>query len=291
MVKVKIPASSANLGPGFDCFGIAWQCWNEIEFDKADSLIITGCDDAYKNENNLAYVAYSRTLKEAGIECKGAVINFGKTDIPVSRGLGSSAALICGAVVAANELYKLGFSREQLFRIATEVEGHPDNIAPAMFGGFTASTMAGDQPVTAAYSVSDKLCFCCLVPNFELSTTLSRSVLPQSYSKADAVFNVSRAALLIRAIEDGNAELIKIAMEDKIHQPYRFKLIDGVDDARAIALECGAATMCISGAGSTLLVVGDSAELYEKLSVKIPERFPGWKVLHMQLDTVGVQII
>lgn len=291
MVKVKIPASSANLGPGFDCFGIAWQCWNEIEFDKSDELIITGCDDAYKNENNLAFVAYRRTLKEAGIDVKGAVINFGRTDIPVSRGMGSSAALICGAVVAANELYDLGFSKELLFRLATEVEGHPDNIAPALFGGFTASTMNGDQPVTGFFPVSDKLFFTCLIPDFELSTTLSRSVLPQSYTKADAVFNVSRAVLVTRAMADGNAELLSVAMEDKIHQPYRFKLIDGIDDARAIAMDCGAAAMCISGAGSTLLAVGSSPIVGEKLKEKITERFPGWRVLPVELDMRGTVII
>ena len=291
MVKVRVPASSANLGPGFDCFGIAWQCYNEMKFEKSDEVIITGCPEEYRNADNMAYQAFMRTLKEAGKEAKGLEIHFGKTDIPVSRGLGSSAALISGAVMAANALYDLGFSKERLFEIATDIEGHPDNVAPAMFGDFTVSAMSNGKPVTRHFPVNEKLTFCCMVPDFELRTSLARSVLPATYEKPDALFNISRSALLIRAIGDGDTELLKIAMEDRIHEPYRYRLIEGVDKAREMALSAGAAAMCISGAGSTLLAIGDNEAFYKTLSVEVPKVFPGWKVMKMILDRNGGQIV
>lgn len=291
-MRIRVPASSANLGPGFDCFGIAWQCYNEIEFERNDRLEISGCDEKYCTADNLAYRAVCAALGAAGIEEeRGVKIRFGRTDIPVSRGMGSSAALISGAVLAANELFGLGYDKEKLFAIATAVEGHPDNIAPAMFGGFTASTMEGERAYTAHFPLSEKLSFVLLVPNQELSTALSRSVLPGTYSRADAVFNVSRAAMLIKAMETGDAQLLQLAMQDRIHQPYRKPLIAGYDKAESIARECGAAAMCISGAGSTMLCVSDDVRFGEKMRGRIGEEFPEWNVLPVQADTQGARIL
>ena len=146
---VRVPASSANLGPGFDSFGIAWKLYNEIRFELAEEgLSISGCDERYRGEDNLACVAFTRVLQSCGRERCGLRINFEKTEIPVSRGLGSSAALITAGVLAANALCDLGLEKSELFDIATSVEGHPDNIAPAMFGGLTVSL-----PVMALYGL------------------------------------------------------------------------------------------------------------------------------------------
>ena len=278
---VRVPASSANLGPGFDSFGIAWQLYNEISFQLAEETEILGCGEAYRNEDNLALRAYRRVLERCGVREEGGVsIRFGKTSIPVSRGLGSSAALITAGVMAANELYELGLSRERLFLLATEVEGHPESV----------SAMAGGHAVTRRFPVSDKLFFTALIPPFELSTALARSVLPESVSREDAIFNVSRGALVLRALGDGDAELLAFAMDDRIHQSYRATLIDGFSAARIEAQECGAAAICISGAGPTLLCVSDRPDFPARMETSLSLTLPGWEMKALTPDLDGAKI-
>lgn len=291
-MKFRIPASSANLGPGFDCFGIAWQCYNEIEFiPREEGLVISGCEEKYCNEDNLAYKAYRAVMAWAGQRESGLEIRFGRTDIPVSRGMGSSAALIVGGVVAANAIHGLELSGSELLAIATSVEGHPDNIAPALFGGFTVSAMDGIAAITTHFPISEKLFFTLLIPDFELSTELARSVLPVNVSRQDAIFNISRSALLIKALERGDRRLMRIALEDKLHQPYRTKLINGYDSAEAAAKKLDAMGICISGAGSTLLCIADRPEFSAEMEKELKESLPGWKVLGVKPDLQGVKMI
>lgn len=291
-MKFRIPASSANLGPGFDCFGIAWQCYNEIEFiPREEGLVISGCAEKYRNEDNLAYKAYHAAMTWAGQRESGLEIRFGRTDIPVSRGMGSSATLIVGGVVAANVIHGLELSGSELLAIATSVEGHPDNIAPALFGGFTVSAMDGIAAVTTHFPISEKLFFTLLIPNFELSTELARSVLPEAVSRQDAIFNISRSALLIKALERGDRQLMRIALEDKLHQPYRTKLIQGFETAEAAAKKLEAMGICISGAGSTLLCIADRPEFSAEMEEALKESLPGWKVLGVKPDLQGVKMI
>ena len=291
-MKFRIPASSANLGPGFDCFGIAWQCYNEIEFiPREEGLVISGCEEKYCNEDNLAYKAYRAVMAWAGQRESGLEIRFGRTDIPVSRGMGSSAALIVGGVVAANAIHGLELSGSELLAIATSVEGHPDNIAPALFGGFTVSAMDGIAAITTHFPISEKLFFTLLIPDFELSTELARGVLPVNVSRQDAIFNISRSALLIKALERGDRQLMRIALEDKLHQPYRTKLINGYDSAEAAAKKLDAMGICISGAGSTLLCIADRPEFSAELEKELKESLPGWKVLGVKPDLQGVKMI
>ena len=291
-MKFRIPASSANLGPGFDCFGIAWQCYNEIEFiPREEGLVISGCEEKYCNEDNLAYKAYRAVMAWAGQRESGLEIRFGRTDIPVSRGMGSSAALIVGGVVAANAIHGLELSGSELLAIATSVEGHPDNIAPALFGGFTVSAMDGIAAITTHFPISEKLFFTLLIPDFELSTELARSVLPVNVSRQDAIFNISRSALLIKALERGDRQLMRIALEDKLHQPYRTKLIQGFETAEAAAKKLEAMGICISGAGSTLLCIADRPEFSAEMEKELKESLPGWKVLGVKPDLQGVKMI
>ena len=291
-MKFRIPASSANLGPGFDCFGIAWQCYNEIEFiPREEGLVISGCAEKYRNEDNLAYKAYHAVMAWAGQRESGLEIRFGRTDIPVSRGMGSSAALIVGGVVAANAIHGLELSGSELLAIATSVEGHPDNIAPALFGGFTVSAMDGIAAVTTHFPISEKLFFTLLIPDFELSTELARSVLPEAVSRQDAIFNISRSALLIKALERGDRQLMRIALEDKLHQPYRTKLIQGFETAEAAAKKLDAMGICISGAGSTLLCIADRPEFSAEMEKALKDSLPGWKVLGVKPDLQGVKMI
>ena len=288
---VRVPASSANLGPGFDSFGIAWQLYDEIGFQIAEETVISGCEERFCNEQNLAFAAYRRVLERCGVrDASGVAIRFGRTGIPVSRGLGSSAALIVAGVMAANEHYELGLSREELFLLATEVEGHPDNVAAALYGGLTVSAMDGGRALTRRFPVSDKLIFTALVPPFELSTALARSVLPSAVTREDAIFNVSRGALLLRALGDGDGELLAFAMDDRIHQPFRSRLIDGFRTARIEAQECGVRSMCISGAGSTLLCVSDRPDFADRMETSLEMALPGWELHVLTPDLSGAMI-
>ena len=288
---IRIPGTSANLGPGFDCFGMAWQCYNEIEFLPSEKLIIEGCDEQYRNGDNLAFRGWNAAFAAAGRTAESVKIVFGKTDVPVSRGLGSSATLIVGGAAAADAMYGLGLGRQGILDAATAVEGHPDNVAPAVFGGLTASAMDGKKAVTSFFPVSDKLHFTALIPDFELSTTLARLVLPDEVSRADAIFNVSRAALLLRALGDGDAELLRLAMDDRIHQPYRWGLIEGSEEAVAMAMDCGAAGVCISGAGPTILCAAEDEDFTERIREAVARRFPAWEVRAMPIDREGVRAV
>ena len=288
---VRVPASSANLGPGFDSFGIAWQLYNEIDFQiTEDGFSISGCAEQYQNENNLACRGFRRVLERCGIPYTGVAIRFGRCAIPVSRGLGSSAALIAAGVTAANELYELGLSRSELLLLATEVEGHPDNVAPALYGGLCVSAMDGGRAITRRFPLSDRLHFAALVPPFELSTALARSVLPESLPREDAVFNVSRGALLLRALGDGDAELLAFAMDDRIHQRYRATLIDGFHTARNEAQESGAAGICISGAGPTILCVSERPDFPARMETALELALPGWEFLELTPDLDGARV-
>ena len=284
---IQIPGSSANIGPGFDCFGIGWQLYNYIEFLPCEELKISGCPQEFQNADNLAYQGYLAAAKAGGIESEAVEIIFKESNIPVSRGLGSSAALIVGGAVAANEMHSLGFDSQKLLEICTPIEGHPDNIAPSIFGGFTVSVMDGEKVISIPCPVSEKLYFTALIPDFKLSTELARGVLPKDYSRADAIFNLSRASLLIKALECGEAELISAAMNDRIHQPYRTELIEGYDKAREIALSLGACGVCISGAGSTMLCVSDKADFSEKMAAAMEKEFPSWNIIPLLIDSTG----
>ena len=288
---VRVPASSANLGPGFDSFGIAWQLYNEIDFQLTEEgLEISGCAERFQNESNLAYLGFRRVLERCGVPFTGVSIRFMRCAIPVSRGLGSSAALIAAGVTAANALCELGLSREELLLLATEVEGHPDNVAPALYGGLGVSAMDGGRAITRRFPISDRLRFAALVPPFELSTALARSVLPAELPREDAIFNISRGALLLRALGDGDAELLHFAMDDRIHQSYRAKLIDGFKTARIEAQECGAAGICISGAGPTILCVADHPDFPSRMETALELALPGWEFMELVPDLDGARI-
>ena len=237
MVEVYAPATSANMGVGFDTMGIALHLYNRIQVEaKAHGLkIINRHSREYlpRNENNLIYQSVRRAFEETNTPLPGLRI-VQNSRIPVTRGLGSSSACIVGGLIAGNILSGSKLSRQRLFQIAAEIEGHPDNVAPALLGGLTASTMVGGDPVTVHFPLSDRLHFAALVPPTELSTSLARSVLPDSLTRADTVFNVSRAALVLNALGSGDCALLGVGMEDRVHQPYRLPLIPDFEGAKVI---------------------------------------------------------
>ena len=289
-VTVKVPATSANLGPGFDSFGLALTLYNTITLEETDGgLEFTGCPADYANEDNLIYVSYKAAMDYMGIPVKGLKVDI-DASIPISRGLGSSAALLTAGTMGANALHGSPLSLQQILEVTNPIEGHPDNLAPAIFGGMTASMMCGDKPITVPCPLHPDWKFLALVPDFPLSTSAARGVLPASYSRADAVYNVGRGALVVKALELGDEALLAMAMDDKIHQPYRRSLIADYGIIEDMCKEQGAA-FCLSGAGPTLLCVTRSNDLAQLLRDKLPAvTAANWTVHELRAEHNGVQV-
>lgn len=290
-VTVRVPASTANLGPGFDSFGCALGLYNELTFAfQEKGLTITGCDPQYANSRNLAYVAYCEAIKEMGLPVEGLHIHI-TGDVPVSRGLGSSAALLAAGALGASALHGNRLERAELLTVTTRIEGHPDNLAPAIYGGLTASLMEDGVPVAMDFPLSPDWQFVALVPDFELSTKMARAALPKSVPHRDAVYNVSHAALLLKALELGDENLLQKAMGDRLHQPYRKSLIQGYDRMEEIARACGAAGFCISGAGPTLLCLTKEGQTADRIRSSLGELAQHWRVLPLMVDIRGACVI
>lgn len=288
-VTLRVPATTANLGPGFDSFGCALTLYNTYTFERLpQGLEITGCPQEFCNRENLAICAYDAVLAALGLPGEGVRMDV-HAEIPVCRGLGSSSAMLAAGALAANFLHGGTLSKQALLAICTRIEGHPDNLAPAIFGGLTASLMDGEMPVTAHFKLAETLHFVVLIPDFTLSTALARSVLPKTVAFSDAVFNVSHAALLLHALETGDMRLLPLALDDRLHQPYRMGLIRDLEAVRTLARECGCAASCISGAGPTCLCITDGGA--EALTRRLPQEFPGWRALCLQADREGTKII
>ncbi len=293
-VTVRVPATTANIGPGFDSFGCALALYNTVTVTiEGDGLVIEGCPAQYAGPDNLVAVAYAAAMQYMGLETEAGLHITIAADIPVSRGLGSSAALLAAGAMAANRLHGARLTRRQLLAVCNRIEGHPDNLAPALYGGLTASMLEQGQPYTVGYAVHPSLGFAAVIPDFELSTHLARSVLPTQVPYADAVFNLSHAAVLARALEQGDAETIAAALQDRLHQPYRKQLIAHYTAAEAAAKKLGALSYCISGAGPTqlALVQGDTGAFAAAMQQALQAFAPGWRVLALPVDTVGAVCI
>ena len=255
MIKVKVPATSANIGPGFDSLGIAFNLYNTFTFEEIDEgIIISGCQEGFNDEDNLVYLSMIRTLDILGYKLKGIKINI-EADIPISRGLGSSAACIVGGIMGASGLAGNLLSKDEILKIATEIEGHPDNVCPALFGGMTLSIMEDGEIIYNHMQIANGLKFHALVPDFTLSTLEARAVLPQSISHKDAIYNVSRVALLVSALSSGRFELLKYGLQDKLHQIYRGGMIPHYNEVIDICNNCGSIGTFLSGAGPTIMAI------------------------------------
>lgn len=291
MITVRVPGTSANLGPGFDCFGIALGIYGYFGFEECEAGIrFEGVDEKYCNEDNLAVVAYRRAVREMGLAMKGLKVKI-ESDVPVSRGLGSSASLIVAGVFGANANHGNLLTRQQMLSLVTELEGHPDNVAPALLGGMTASIVGPEGVHSMSCAISEKVRVCVLVPDFELETKKSRAALPKRLDIQDAIFNISRAAVLLKALECGDFETISVSMDDRLHQPYRKGLIDEYDRVRALAMECGAASFCISGAGPTLLCIHEGEDFAGKMKEAVKALKNNWRVLPLKVDRQGAVIL
>ncbi len=195
-----------------------------------------------------------------------------------------------GGVYGANELLHGGLSKDELFRIAVKIEGHPDNIAPAVYGGLTASIVEDDKTYCMKYNLSEKLKFCALIPDFETSTCEARKLLPQDVTFKDAVFNISRTAVLLKAMEEGNFEVISVSLKDKLHQKYRKTLIHQYDEVKKICIENKSDAFFISGSGPTLMNIIQNPEFTNRIKVSIMNLEHNWIVKYLEADKYGVTV-
>ena len=299
-IRVRVPGTSANCGPGFDAIGVACTIYNDLELTLKgeEGLVIEiegeGAANIPADERNIVLRAIRTILKRAHREDEVKGFHIRMTNhIPLSRGLGSSAAAIVAGLKAANALLGNRFSRRELLQMATNIEGHPDNVAPAIFGGFTISVVTRGRVECFSLMPRMPLKLVVAVPEFPLSTRLARSVLPEQVKMQDAVFNVSRAALLVAALTKGQPRFLRNAFADALHQPYREKLIPGMKDVFRDACRAGALGASLSGAGPCLIAY--TLENEEAVGQAMVEAFKEHEIkahaLQLSLDAHGARIL
>ncbi|MGI6607468.1 MAG: homoserine kinase [Erysipelotrichaceae bacterium] len=286
MIKIKVPATSANLGVGFDTLGIALNIYNTFYIEESASLFIEGVDKEYQNRNNLFMRAFDKVNEELN-SFKNINLKI-ESNIPIARGLGSSASLIVAGATAANYLNGNKLTVEEIFQICTAVEGHPDNVAPALFGGLTSSFRRADIFYMKKIAVHEKYKFTLLIPDFEISTVQARAVLPAAYSKEDAISNLSNIISLCLSLNDGDDKTLKLSNNDRIHEPYRKALIPDFELLKKECLNKGAYTFMISGSGPTCLVISDDERFSEKIQISKTEN--NWKLLDCKIHNKAVEV-
>ena len=294
MYKVRVPATSANMGAGFDCMGIALDIYNTVEVHEIpEGLIIENhgrdADLITKDGTNLIYRAMERVFRQTGFVPTGLKI-ISYNDIPVARGLGSSAASTAAGLLLANAFIGEKLDMKRIIELGTALEGHPDNIVPALIGGMTLSY--AQDTSTVGYIKLDfpeKLRMLVMVPDFLLSTAMARKVLPRQVELGNAVFNVSRAALMVAALTAGELDHLKYAVQDKLHQPYREKLIPGMQEVFQQAYNAGARGVFLSGAGSTLiaLVDADNNDFLSRLKGFLDSMSCKWELKYADVSRQG----
>ncbi len=298
LVSVKVPASTANMGPGFDTIGMAFQLYTTIRMRLSTHTQIKMNGDELaalpQDKTNLLYKVAAHLFQLAGLPAPELYIE-ASSDIPLTRGLGSSAAAIVGALGAANVLAGEPFTLEQLFSIASHWEGHPDNVGAALFGGIVIASMPEEKEAEVPYvrlQAPPSLQALVIIPDFWLSTEKARSVLPETYNKIDVVYNISRSSLLVAALSQGRLDLLEQAMQDRIHQPYRASHVPGLSEILKAAPKHGALGAALSGAGPTILCFfkEDKEQLSAFIeSVMTKHQIP-YQAMVLLPDEVGIQI-
>jgi homoserine kinase len=310
-VTVRVPATTANLGPGFDCVGVALSLYNQFKFSrvslsnriaagKAVKITVSGLEASLvkTDRSNLIYQAFVKFYEKIGQDPPDVAIHI-DLNVPLARGLGSSATAIVGGLVGANELAGRPLSRQELIQLAIAMEGHPDNVVPALIGGCRLavnndmSYYPGCHWTICPVPWHSEIIPIVAIPDFELSTETARKALPVSYSRHDAIFNTANFGLLLRALETGNGEWLRVAMRDRIHQPYRKILIEGYDIVRQAAINAGAYGLVISGAGPALLALASqqqATEVANTIFASWDEQGVNAEVKVLAIDPLGAKV-
>ncbi len=296
---IKVPATTANMGPGYDCAGAALELYSYFTFQKISDFNgnirfeVEGCDERFCNEDNLCIKSFKRALSEIGSEefSIRLVIDAG---VPVSRGLGSSSTCIVAGVMAANIFTGSRLSKDECLKICNDIEGHPDNVAPCLMGGMVISFFEEDKIYTVNYAINSCFRFIAIIPDYEVSTHEARKAVKKDIDISKAVYSVSHACAFYKALVDGNEELCRISCKDVLHEPYRKQLIPDYDRVRDIAMSHGACAFCISGSGSTMLAVVKSATGADKtkeIIENIQSAFPLFSIIESGICKNGAETI
>ena len=295
MIRIEIPATSANLGSGFDSLGIALTMKNRVWMEESDTLDIS-CTDGIQvptDESNLIFWAAKHLYEICGKRLPGLKI-IQENNIPMARGLGSSSACIVAGILGANRFMGNPLSHSDLINLAAKIEGHPDNTSPALSGGLVASAMEGERVYSVSVPVSEKIRFALLIPPFELKTEQARAALPKQYSREDAVYNLSRSGLMTASLFSGELHNLRVAVQDRIHQPYRSGLIENYDNVFRMSYELGSLGTYVSGAGPTIIsmIDAESAETFGKncISHLSDKQITGWRVEILSAAPKGAEI-
>lgn len=295
MIKITVPASSANLGAGFDALGLALTLYNTVWMEEADGCHIEAVDgsDIPTDESNMIYQTAKLLYERCGHPFRGLRI-LQENHIPMTRGLGSSSACLVAGLLGANTLMGSPLSRTDLLDLAAQLEGHPDNVAPAMRGGLVTSVIEGDKVHSVSVPVSERIRFAVFVPDFELKTSVARAALPETVSREDSVYNLSRAALMTASLFSGSLENLRFGVQDRLHQPYRFPMIAGAEQIFFLSYDLGAYAVCISGAGPSILAIVDAcgAEGFAATAqARLAEMgLSGWQVQLFACDAKGAAV-
>lgn len=295
MINIQIPATSANLGAGFDALGLALTYYNYAQMEEWDTIDISSTDglDVPCDEKNLIYISAKDLYNVCGKKLDGLKIRQ-TSNIPMARGLGSSSACIIAGLVGANTMLGNPLTKDDLVDLAAQIEGHPDNTAPALLGGIVTAVFDGKKVHWVKQEVNTKLKFVAIIPDFELKTEKARACLPKEISHKDAVYNLSRAALFSASLLTGKLENLRTAVHDRLHQPYRMELIPNAREVFDIAYNHGAYGVYISGAGPTIMAIVDEENTYFAGKMKFSLDNAGlnnWDVKEFHIDNFGTQLI
>ena len=294
MIQVRVPATSANMGSGFDSLGVALGFYNNIkicEIEKGISVYNNSKDYIPIGERNLIYRSMCRVFDEVGYQKKGIKI-IQNSEIPVTRGLGSSSACIIGGMLAANVISGRHLNYNEILNLATQMEGHPDNVTPALFGGFCVAAKEGDKVVYRSHKLTYGIKFAVMVPDFFMSTNASRGTLPETVTLKDASYNISRASLMTSMLITGDLDGLRYAAGDRLHQNFRKANIAHFDDIVDKSYSLGAKATYLSGSGSAIVSVisGENDSFQTGMTELLSGFEQKWKCRVVTIDNVGAII-
>ncbi len=291
-MKISVPATSANMGPGFDTLGIAVGLRNHVIIKPAKfnsvSLRGEGANNPILKDNNMFLTIFNDFLQNLTGKKEHFRFEF-INEIPLSRGLGSSSAVIVSAIASAYATQGIKLEKDKLLNFALSLENHPDNITPAVMGGFNVATIKDHEVKYIKKNMPNYLKAVVVIPNRSISTNMSRKTLPYKYSKEDAIFNISHSSLLTAALMTENWNMLRIASKDMFHQYYRMKQMPELFSVQKVALRNGALMSTLSGSGSTFFQIVHEKES-KRLKDSLSKAFPHFKVLCLDFDNAGVVI-
>lgn len=295
MICVRVPATSANMGAGFDTLGIALNLYSRLEVEETpggfEIITINNTGSVQSDKTNLVYRAMEKVFNAAEYTPAGLRIKQ-KSRIPMTRGLGSSSACIIGGMLAANVMSGRKLTYSEILDMATEMEGHPDNVGPALYGGFCVSAVDCGKTMVKSIKLKNNLKFAVMIPDFFVATKKSRGVLPEQLPFRDAVSNISASAMFQAAMATGDYDLLKFGVRDKIHQPFRKGYIDGFDDIFEKTYEAGSLATYLSGSGPTIMSIlnKDAYGFKHSMQSFFRENSHDWKCMILECDNVGAVV-